>query len=168
VSIRAKLLLVLVVLGIAPMLLLSICFYRSGVRAVEQLRRDDVTSRAADVGAELKKQLTDREADLNDLARNLALRNYLRAQQTALAQVASHSAPAAPVALPPNDVQAALELVLQSFVRRHPHYFASVTLVGAGGRPLVRADSPRGANGPVMFAHLNELPDQIELDGRVW
>src|SRR5205085_11002778 len=81
-SIRAKLLLVFIVLGLVPVLLLSLGYYRSGTRAVERLLRDDVTYRAAHTAGALSRMLADREIGLSELARTRALHDYLREQQT--------------------------------------------------------------------------------------
>ena len=166
-NIRAKLLLALIVLGILPMLLLSVAYYRSGVRTVEQLLREDVTSRAAQVSAGMAAQLADRETDLNELARNPALSAYLRAQQAppTTQPSAAGSPPATPAkSAPADDVRAALE----SFMRDHPNYFASVTLVGADGRGLARTEPPHGADGALTFKTGDALPSKVELDERVW
>ncbi|HYY42571.1 MAG TPA: HAMP domain-containing protein, partial [Pyrinomonadaceae bacterium] len=166
-SIRAKLLFVFMVLGIVQMLLLSAGYYRSGARAVEGLLRTEVTSRAADAAYHLTTQLAEREADLSELARNPALRAYLRAQPTPAPPAATDPAralTAAATAAPPDDVRAALE----AFIQRRPEQFTSVTVVGADGHALVQVDAQRGANGPITFTPGQMLYGKVKLDERVW
>src|SRR4051794_38456543 len=81
-NIRAKLLLVFVVLGVVPMLLLGIGYYRSGGHAIEQLLRADVEYRAARAENELRTALADREASLSELAHAPGLRRYMNAAKT--------------------------------------------------------------------------------------
>jgi signal transduction histidine kinase len=167
VSIRAKLLLVFMVLGIVPMLLLSAGYYRSGARAVEGLLRAEVTSRAADAAHHLTTQLAEREADLRELARNPALRAYLRAQPTPAQPPAADPAralTAVATAALPDDVRATLE----AFLQRRPEQFTSVTVVGADGHALVQVDAQRGANGPITFTPGQMLYGKVKLDERVW
>src|ERR1041384_7314458 len=77
-SIRAKLLLVFIVLGLVPMLLLGIGYYRSGTHAVERLLRADVSFRAARLTTGLTNELNEREPDLTELARTPAFDDSLR------------------------------------------------------------------------------------------
>src|SRR5205085_10342057 len=145
-SIRAKLLLVFLVLGLVPMLLLSVGYYRSGTRAVERLLRADVAGRAAHTAGALSRMLADREAGLGDLARTPALRAYLRAQQ------AQTSPAAAEPNAPPHAVTAqadAARVALESFIRSYPNYFAALTLVSADNQALIRAE-PLISDGAVV------------------
>lgn len=154
-SIRAKLLLVFIVLGIVPMLLLSVGYYRSGARAVEQQLRADVTGRAAQLDGDLAAALADREADLTVLARSADVRAYLRAAQTQLA-------PPSPAA-PATDAPAALG----AYMRSYPGCYMSLTLVSATGRPLVRVASPPGAGAELRVETGDALPAFVEVDERV-
>ncbi len=155
-SIRAKLLLVFILLGIVPMLLLSVGYYRSGARAVEQLLRADVADRAAHVTSELNAQLAEREADLSELARQPALLAYLHAQPTAATLTAGNLANA-------EDASAALG----SLLRTRPGDFAAITLVGADRRPRARVEPP-GAGNNVVVVPAELLPASVPLDERVW
>src|SRR5205085_9718914 len=129
-SIRAKLLLVFIVLGLVPMLLLSIGYYHSGTRAVERLLRADVTYRAAHTASALNRMRADREASLSELARTRALRDYLREQQ---AQVDAAASATTTTQTPTTSAAAAdARATLESFVRTNPTYFAALTLVSAG------------------------------------
>ncbi|MFL6210010.1 MAG: ATP-binding protein [Pyrinomonadaceae bacterium] len=162
-SIRAKLLLVFIVLGLVPMLLLSVGYYRSGERAVERLLRADVTNRAAQVAAGLTAQLTEREADLSELAGNPAFDAYLREQPTLITPPA---ATGADLSVPVTTAQDGARVALESFGRSHRNYFTSLTLISADGRALARVDAPNGAD--VVFRYGNALPDKSEVDERVW
>ncbi len=163
-SIRAKLLLVFIVLGIVPMLLLSVGYYRSGARAVEQLLRADVTQRAAQLNGDLTAVLADREADLTELAHNATLRAYLREPHTQLA-AQSEQSPTLPSAAP----AAAAAATLAAFVRSYPGYYTSLTLVDAGQRrPLARIGSPLGAGSESRIETGDALPAHVALDERVW
>src|SRR5205085_4732131 len=135
-SIRAKLLLVFLVLGLVPMLLLSVGYYRSGTRAVERLLRADVAGRAAHTAGALSRMPADGEAGLGDLARTPALRAYLRAQQTQTSPAAAE-----PNAPPAVAAQAdAARVALESFIRSYPNYFAALTLISADNQALIRAE----------------------------
>src|ERR1041384_3725491 len=122
-SIRAKLLLVFIVLGLVPMLLLSIGYYRSGTGAVERLLRADLTYRAAHTAGALNRMLADREAGLSELARTRALRDYLRGQP---AQVDAASATKTPAATT-SDAAANAQAALESFARTNPNYLFGLT-----------------------------------------
>ncbi len=160
-SIRAKLLLVFIVLGIVPMLLLSGGYYRSGVRAVEQLLRADVTHRTAQMNGDLTAVLADREADLTELARSATLRAYLRAPQTQLA-AQSAGPPTSQRAASAADVSAALV----AFMRSYPGCYTSLTLIGAEERPLARVESPLGARTDLRIVTGDALPASMATDER--
>src|SRR5205085_6341530 len=163
-SIRAKLLLVFIVLGLVPMLLLSIGYYHSGTRAVERLLRADVTYRAAHTAGALNRMLADREASLSELARTRALRDYLREQQAQVDAAASATTTQTPTtSAAADDARATLE----SFVRTSPTYFAALTLVSAGQQTTIRA-APVITDGVVTFKPSEVLARSVPLDGRVW
>jgi signal transduction histidine kinase len=153
VSIRTKLLVVLIVLGLVPMLLLSVGYYRSSTRAVEGLLREDVTYRVEHARVTLASVLSERETDLKTLARLPAVRAYARAPQAQTASPASSvSTPTTAAALtatgtPPEDVRAALAAVVES----QPDYFAALALVGADGRPLFGYEPSTVAGGAAVY-----------------
>ena len=161
-SIRAKLLLVFIVLGLVPVLLLSLGYYRSGTRAVERLLRDDVTYRAAHTAGALSRMLADREIGLSELARTRALHDYLREQQTQV-EAAATNTQASTASSSADDARATLE----SFVRANPTYFAALTLVGAGQQTTIRAE-PLITDGVVVFKPSEVLAKNVPLDERVW
>ncbi len=163
-SIRAKLLLVFIVLGLVPMLLLSYGCYRSGARAVEQLLRADVTQRAAHLSADLTTILADREADLTQLARDPNLRAYLREQQTPKAMSPAGQAALLQSARPALAVPA----TLAAFAHNYPGGYASLVLVGAGRRPLARVRAALGTGSELRIETGDALPARVELDERVW
>ncbi|HEX8069483.1 MAG TPA: ATP-binding protein [Pyrinomonadaceae bacterium] len=173
-SIRAKLLVVFIVLGLVPMLLLSVAYYRGSTRTVEGLLREDATARAAQARAALTIALGERAADLRELTRAPALRAYLRDQTQAAANTTAPASPApnvgaqvAPVAsnaAPSGDLRAALGL----FIESHPEFFTSVTVVGPTGRALVRAEPPPRAGDAAVVKSGDVLPPGAAVDERVW
>jgi signal transduction histidine kinase len=164
VSIRAKLLLIVIVLGLVPMLLLSIGYYRSGTHAVERLLRDDAAYRAAHTSGALKRMLADREAGLQELARTRALRDYLREQQAQ--REAAASTPDAQVQVASGAADDA-RATLESFIRTNPTYFAALTFVGADKQANIRVE-PLITDGVVVFKPSEGLAQNVPLDERVW
>ena len=162
-SIRAKLLLVFIVLGLVPMLLLSIGYYRSGTGAVERLLRADLTYRAAHTAGALNRMLADREAGLSELARTRALRDYLRGQP---AQVDAASATNTPAATT-SDAAANAQAALESFARTNPNYFVALTLISADKQKSIRVE-PVMTEGVVTFKPAAVLLPNLPLDERVW
>ncbi len=163
-GIRTKLLLVFIVLGIVPMLLLSVGAYWSGGRAIEQLMREDVAARAAHACAGLTAALNEREADLRVLAAAPAVSAYLREPQTKGATADGALAGGAQPAEPP----AATRALFAAFISNHADYFASLTLIGADGQTLGRFEPPSVAGGAVVFTRGDVLTSKVLLDGRVW
>ncbi len=150
-SIRAKLLLIFILVGVGPMLLLGFGYYRSGTRAVEHLLRADVEYRAARAEQELRAALADREARLSALAHAPAARHYLSAAKTDGAADATDA-----------------RMLLDGFVRSHAGEWVTITLVRANGQPLLLAESSLAGGGDVTLKSDDALPAHIDLDERVW
>lgn len=186
-SIRAKLLLVFIVLGLVPMLLLGIGYYRTGTHAVERLLRADVSFRATRLTMGLTSELNERETDLAELARTPVFAAYLRTLPAAAAQTTTQPAAQPPTAGPPApattqhaaDTEPGAQpsaspmpltgvcAALESFARRRPD-FAAVTFVAAGARPVARVEAPPVAGSALVCKTGDLVPVNTALDERVW
>jgi len=181
-SIRAKLLLVFIVLGLVPMLLLGIGYYRSGTHAVERLLRADVSFRATLLVTGLNDELNERETDLTELARTPAFVTYLHTLSAA-PQTTTQTPPPPPTT-PATKLQAANDATgaqasaaplpltgvcaaLESFARRRPD-FAALTLVAADARPVARVEAPSVAGNAPVCKTADLVPVKTVLDERVW
>jgi len=167
VNLRAKLL-ILFALGLAPVLLVGLLFYRNSLNVVGEMLRGEVEADAARVAADVEAALRAREVDLNALTQSSAVRDYVRG-------VAAQS-PAAPVHTSPtttaSDASAPEPMlaVITNFVSHHRAYYNAVTLVGApaAGRAPIRVEPP-DASSPAPRVTTGELlPGQLSLDERVW
>ncbi|HZG52831.1 MAG TPA: ATP-binding protein [Pyrinomonadaceae bacterium] len=166
-NLRAKLL-ILFALGLAPVLLVGLLFYRNSLNVVGEMLRGEVEADAARVAADVEAALRAREVDLNALTQSSAVRDYVRG-------VAAQS-PAAPVHTSPtttaSDASAPEPMlaVITNFVSHHRAYYNAVTLVGApaAGRAPIRVEPP-DASSPAPRVTTGELlPGQLSLDERVW
>jgi signal transduction histidine kinase len=178
VNLRAKLLIVFIVGSLAPVLLVGALFYRNSMRVVEGMLREEVEAKTARIAANVDAALRERELDLNHLAQDAALRDYLRN---------SSSTPPRPPAGTKNDAAKndarAVEATGEShaslpsgaqavfdFISRQRDYYSAITLVGAPqeGRPPIRIEAPTGNDSTPRVKTGDLLPGQLRLDERVW
>jgi signal transduction histidine kinase len=166
VSIRSKLLAVILVFGIAPMLVISILNYMRGVSAVEAVLREDIKMSAQQMASNAEGILRDANTDLLELAQTPALRDYLRATSTkkaatsggsvkattnggdvgaspAAASVvgrdASSASDSAPSSVPPE-----VWAEMRAFYLSHAKMCPALTLLDAERRPLLRVEGVPG------------------------
>jgi signal transduction histidine kinase len=173
VNLRAKLL-ILFALGLAPVLLAGLLFYRNSLDVVEEMLRGEVEAEAARVAADVEAALRAREVDLNALTGASAVRDYVRGIAAQPAPATVHTSPAPPpTTTSAPGASSAPEPVLSAisdFVSHHRAYYNAVTLVGApqAGRAPVRVEPP-DASSPAPRVTTGELlPGQLFLDERVW
>ena len=165
-NLRAKLLILFIAGGLAPVLLVGLLFYRNSLNVVEEMLREEVKAEAERVAHDVEAGLREREADLNALAQAGAVRDYARgiASQPAAATGNASLAPGEP------DARAAeaLQNAVADFVSHNRDYYSAVTPVSAsqaGGGAPVRVAPPPDASNP---SARDSLPGQLRLDERVW
>lgn len=173
-NLRAKLLIVFIVGSLAPLLLVGALFYRNSMRVVEGMLSEEVEARTARVAANVEAALRERELDLNQLAQDSALCDYLRSHSTQPQLPAgtndarsATTATGEPHASPPAGAQA----VISDFISRHRDYYSAVTLVSAPqeGHPPIRFELPATAGSTSPRVRTGDLlPGELRLDGRVW
>jgi len=166
VNLRAKLLILFIAGGLAPLLLVGLMFYRNSLSVVEGMLREEVETDAARVADDVETALHAREVDLSALARAGALRDYTRGVGAHPVAATGDETSHAPEASVPKAVREGIE----NFISHHPDYYSAVTLVSATqpGRTLIRVEPP-GAGSPSPRVSAGEmLPGQLPLDERVW
>jgi signal transduction histidine kinase len=162
VGIRPKLFLLFFVLGILPVLLLSLVNYWYGVRAVETLLRADVERDASGVARAVEAREREQESGLMALARTRSLRDYARGGKSVRTPPTAASGekrlPASPAAADsaaattatmalPEDTRAALG----AFLLEHQKYYTAITCLDTGRRPLLRVETNWHATGERVF-----------------
>ena len=178
-NLRAKLLIVFLVGSLAPLLLVGALFYRNSMRVVEGMLREEVEARTARVAADVEAALRERELDLNQLAQDRAIRDYLRSPSASppppAAQLPAGTGDARRAASATGEWHASLPAGAQSavsdFISRHRDYYAAVTLVSApqDGRPPIRFEPPATAGSTSPRVKTGDLlPGELRLDTRVW
>jgi signal transduction histidine kinase len=151
VSIRSKLLSVVLVFGIAPMLLVSIFNYVMSVRAVEGMLRDEVERSATRITRGVEESLAAHEAEVLKMARTTALRDYVRESwlrsKTGAGQangVAASSGVSAPFSVASegegHEPSPQLKASLNAFYLDHRNVYQSVTCLDAERAPLFRIE----------------------------
>lgn len=143
-TIRLKLLLVLLLFGIAPVLVLSLLYDRSSERTVERMLRAEVRERAAQEAREIETRLAARESDLIELAHTQAKSNVSA------------------------DISEELRTKISNFIKAHHDDYASIACVSRDGRPLFRIEPPLPGSNEVRLQTTDFLLNHFELDKRVW
>ncbi|HZH90244.1 MAG TPA: ATP-binding protein [Pyrinomonadaceae bacterium] len=168
-NLRAKLLILFVAGSLAPVLLGGWLFYRSSLKVVGGMLREEVEAEASRVAHDVETALRAREVDLNELAQASAVRDYARAvasQPVASASSDSLPAPDEAGANMPESIRAALA----GFVSHNRDYYTALTLVAASrtGSTPFRIEPPGAGNSSPRVTAGDALPDKISLDERVW
>ncbi len=143
VSIRSKLLLILFAAGIVPMLLLNVANYFNGVRAVEQVLREDADSAAARIAHNVEELLHARESNLVGLAQTGALAEYVRASVPPTAA----PSPSASLMRAGRPLPDGVRAEVKAFFGGYQNYYESLICLDRNGRPLFRATRERAADG---------------------
>ncbi len=175
-NLRAKLLILFIAGGLAPVLLVGWLFYRNSLNVVEGMLREEVEAEAARGAHDLEAGLRAREADLNALAQAAALREYARGGAAQPTVAPGHAAPAAGTADAPAagtagaPVPEALRETLGNFISHNSDYYSAVTLVSASqtGRTPIRVEPPDASDASPRVTARDLLPGQPPPDARVW
>jgi len=161
-SIRGKILLVFLLCGIVPLLAVSALYWRDSARAAEQFVRADIEGRVRLLERALENSLAEREADLKALAAMPAVSEYAHG---AGATASVSDTPDKAVLSLPEGVAAAFA----SLLKNEQDDYASLMLVAAGSRPLLRAEPPlQPGRDAVRLQTENFWPGQWRVDERVW
>ena len=169
-NLRAKLLILFIAGGLAPLLLAGLLFYRNSLSVVEGMLREEVEADAARVADDVETALHAREADLNALAQAGALRDYSRgvaARPPAAATGNDASRAAGELAA---SVPEAVREAVVNFISHNGDYYSAVTLVDASqpGRTSIRVEPPDASSPSPRVTAGELLPGQLHLDERVW
>ncbi len=166
-------LLILFAAGIVPMLLLSVANYFSGVRAVEQVLREDADSAAARIAHNVEELLRARESNLVGLARTGALAEYVRASVPPPAA----PSPSASLTREGRPLPDGVRAEVKAFFGGYQNYYESVMCLDRDGRPLFRVTRERAADGgsgsassagEVVFQTTDFVMSSVRFDERVW
>lgn len=174
-SIRSKLLIILLALGVAPMLAVSFANYVSGASTIERMLRSELEQTATRAAHETERLVGARERELLELAASARLHDYVR--RAGLAVQTGKQSPstfpsmelnASSQQLPPLPDEIARDF--QSFFNSYHTYCSALTCLGAGGRPLFRVEGVSAGDGKVV-AHLQTtdfVTSSIRGDERIW
>jgi signal transduction histidine kinase len=187
VNLRNKLLLVFFALAFAPLVLVELVNYRSGLSAVGAQLRARADESAAAISRRIGRTLDKRESRLLELARFDSLRAYVRDARDARAaagasgaggtQTAGSAPPAAGQARPAKpDIPETVRAHLGAFFRNNREYLESITCLDAsGGPPLFRVPggstssaSPAAPGDEVSFQTDDFVEKEARDDKRVW
>lgn len=150
-GIRPKLILVFLVLGFAPMVVLSVLLYRGGIRSVEADLRNGVVRDATGIAREIDATLSENEAALAKLARSPALGKYVQtpnetADRTNRRQNES-STTNVPEGVANGAIPADVKESIRAFLISKTNRYTALYCLSSSGRPLFRAESVTGRNG---------------------
>jgi hypothetical protein len=167
VNLRAKLLILFVAGSLAPVLLGGWLFYRSSLKVVGGMLREEVEAEASRVAHDVETALRAREVDLSELAQASAVRDYARG--VASQPVASSDSLPAPDEAGAN-MPESMRAALAGFVSHNRDYYTALTLVAASrtGSTPFRIEPPGAGNSSPRVTAGDALPDKISLDERVW
>ncbi len=167
-NLRAKLLILFIAGGLAPVLLVGLLFYRNSLKVVEGMLREEVKAEAARVARDVETGLREREADLTALAQAGAVRDYARGLAAQPTNATVNASPAS--SEPAESATGALQHTVADFISHNRDYYSAITPVSAspaGGAP-VRVESPDASGPPARVKMGDSLPGQLRLDERVW
>lgn len=171
---RPKILLLVTLLGIVPVVALSVVNYRNGVRAVEAGLRDELAREAGGIRREVNNSLREREEALVALARSRLLQDYLREGGKRLETPGSPPASLKFAPLPaqaPADKNIPPDVKAQAwaFLRSRPKYYVALAYLAANRQPLFRAEVNQSEGGePVRFQTEGFLTESITANEQVW
>lgn len=180
-TIRSKLLVIFLAFGVAPMLAISFLNYLNGVRAVERMLRGTVEHDAQRIAGEIETAVREREAELSEMARKAALRDYV-ARASARTPDASLPVANRVTTIPPATAAGAganpaaqtlpeeVRGEIQSYFAGRQQYYAAITCLNAEGRALFRVEGERGDDGKphVRFQTSDFVSSSVRTDERVW
>jgi signal transduction histidine kinase len=172
--IRPKLFLTFLGLCLAPLVLLALMNYRTGVSLAGRALRTDQESRLAEFKSAVAELLQQDQSELIGLSRSRALGDYVRTRsQRHESSLASQLAPATAseevtdqvnaTSLVPVALRARVALVLNS----RPH-LVSISLFERSSQPLFVAERQADYDEPVIFHVKDFLSGQPQPDNRVW
>jgi signal transduction histidine kinase len=181
---RPKILLLFTILGIIPVVALSVINYQSGVRAVEARLRAEVEREARRIARDVGNGLHEREEAMVALARSLGLRDYVRGEEKQQSIPAasgfrpqSSSSASSSINLSPDSAQSSaneripkdVQGEIRSFIQSGQKYYLAVTCLDLNKQPLFRAELSKGGDGsPVRFQTQDILSESLKLDELVW
>jgi signal transduction histidine kinase len=157
-GIRPKLLLLFTLLGVVPLVALSVTNYLNGVRTVEAQLRTDVQRETQAVARDVEARLREREEELIALASSSFVGGYVDS--------AKH--------LPSGDVPEDIRAIsgrdgIRAFLQNHAKYYVAVTCLNADRQPFYRAElSTRKDDLDVREQTQDFLRDTTQPDERVW
>ncbi len=174
-GIRPKLFLIFFVLGVAPMLLLSVLLYWNSVRSVEMLLRSDVERGASGIAREVEAGLHEREAGLVSLARSTVLRDYVRGSSQPATVNKSREAGQSDSSRQ-SELLTAVKAGINAFLHSGPARYNSLTCLNAARKPLFHAEltSPGGgkdatdSDQEMRFQTEDFLSSDVNTEERVW
>lgn len=184
-SIRSKLLVIFLLVGIAPMLLVSVANYVSSARAIERLLRDNVKQEALRIARHTEEKIRVCEADLIEMSQLALLRTFMREPDAGAADaVDDGEAPPAPttgqvapaadvstVAAPAStSVKDEVRQTFTAYLVGHQHAVAAVTCLSAPGKPLFRIVGKMQPDNKVEVRFQTEdfVASDVRADDRVW
>lgn len=171
---RPKILLLIALLGIVPVVALSILNYRNGVRAVEAGFRAELERETRGIAREVEQSLREREDALVALARSRLLQDYLREEGKRLEASAAPSSSFTFDSSPPSassekQLPPEVKAEASAFLQSRPKYYVAIVYLAANRQPLFRAEvSPGDGAEPVRFQTQNFLSENVTANERVW
>ena len=171
---RPKILLLFALLGIIPVVALSVVNYRNGVRAVEERLRGELEREARGIARAVGNNLRELEEALAALARSRVVRDYVRDEGQRLESPESpissfNFAPAPEQALSENKIPPDVKAEARAFLQSRPKDYVAVAFLGTNKQPLFRADwNQSEGHEPVRFQTQGYLSENIKADEQVW
>jgi signal transduction histidine kinase len=166
VNLKAKLIVVFVALALAPLLIVSLINYRSGMSAVETLLRGRAAERAARMARRVEHVLDAQAARLVEMSQAESLRVYVRESQMGGAGIAAVGVGATRLVKP--EVPDTVRAHFTAFFRNNLERLESVTCLDASGRPLFRLSAARAGDEEVDFQTADFVSSEARYDERVW
>lgn len=162
---RPKLFLTFSILCVAPLLILSLISFRSGLKNTEALLRSDLNRELADASWGFHTLLQGRERELRALARG-PIRSYLLSVKTQEASDSNASAQDAAASLRSAAVHEA-ELAIGRLALDQG-YYARVACFAPDKRPMFLAEPATDEPSGLRFRTRDFLPGQIQPNESVW
>jgi signal transduction histidine kinase len=182
---RSKILLLFFAVGVVPVVALSVVNYRSGVSAIETRLRGEVEREAQGIARDVTTRLREREDALLALARSPAIREYVRGEGLSQSNTPASSYQPKPVgsatpllnlshasidpALTGDNIPKDVEAEVRTFLQSGQKYYLAVACLNTNKQALFRAELNKSGDAlAVRFKTRDFLPEDLELDGRVW
>lgn len=184
-SIRSKLLVIFLLVGIAPMLLVSVVNYVSSARTIERVLSNHVEKEARRIARQTEEKIRVCEADLVEMSRLALLHTFLRGSDARPADAVDEdpASPASPTgeAAPAPDIPTAaaagsssvneeVRQIFKAYIVGHQNSVAAITCIDAQGKPLLRIDGKSHPDGSmeVRFQMEDFVASSVRPDDRVW